>query len=202
MRIEIFRETSGVAVSTALKKRAARSESERMSHAKRRSPPEPEAIAATPDQIREAYLALTKTELARLASFARWRFQALGRRRQARDPDELVTDAFLAILDATRTWYPAKAAFFVALIGAWLDPGEDAAGHQAWVQSLWEQVRHEGAGVYVNFLEEDEGKERILDAYPSATFARLADIKRRYDPRNVFKFNQNIRPDRIPGVGQ
>jgi DNA-directed RNA polymerase specialized sigma24 family protein len=118
MRIEIFRETSGVAVSTALKKRAVRSESNRMSHAKRRSPPEPEAIAATPDQIREAYLALTKTELARLASFARWRFQALGRRRQARDPDELVTDAFLAILDGTRTWYPAKAAFFVALIGA------------------------------------------------------------------------------------
>ena len=100
-----FRETSGVALSTALKKRAVRSESDRMSHAKRRSPPEPEAIAATPDQIREAYLALTKTELARLASFARWRFQALGRRRQARDPDELVTDAFLAILDGTRTWY-------------------------------------------------------------------------------------------------
>jgi DNA-directed RNA polymerase specialized sigma24 family protein len=89
-----------------------------MSNAKRRSPPEPEASAATPDQIREAYVALTKKELARLASYARWRFQALGRRRQARDPDELATDAFLSILDGTRTWYPAKAAFFVALIGA------------------------------------------------------------------------------------
>ena len=89
-----------------------------MSNAKRRSPPEPEAIAATRDQIREAYLALTKTELARLASFARWRFQALGRRRQARDPDELVTDAFIAIFDGMRTWYPTKAAFFIALIGA------------------------------------------------------------------------------------
>lgn len=89
-----------------------------MSNAKRRSPPEPEPIAATPDQIREAYLALTKTELARLASYARWRFQALGARRQGRDPDELVTDAFLAILDGTRTWYPDKAAFFVAFIGA------------------------------------------------------------------------------------
>ena len=84
--------------------------------------------------------------------------------------------------------------YFVALIGVWLDPGEDATVHQAWVQSLWEQVRHESAGVYVNFLEEDEGKERILDAYPSATFARLANIKRRYDPSNFFKFNQNIRP--------
>jgi FAD/FMN-containing dehydrogenase len=84
--------------------------------------------------------------------------------------------------------------YFVALVGVWLDPGEDPAVHKAWVRSLWEQVRHECLGVYVNFLEEDEGKARILDAYPSATFARLAEIKRRYDPWNFFKFNQNIRP--------
>jgi FAD/FMN-containing dehydrogenase len=84
--------------------------------------------------------------------------------------------------------------YFVALVGVWLDPGEDAAVHQAWVRSLWEQVRPECLGVYVNFLEEDEGQERILDAYPSSTFARLTEIKRRYDPRNFFKFNQNIRP--------
>jgi hypothetical protein len=54
-------------------------------------------------------------------------------------------------------------------------------------------VRHEGSGVYVNFLEEDE-QARILDAYPTKTFARLAAIKRRYEPGNRFKFNQNIRP--------
>jgi hypothetical protein len=47
--------------------------------------------------------------------------------------------------------------------------------------------------VYVNFLEEDE-QARILDAYPTKTFARLAAIKRRYEPGNRFKFNQNIRP--------
>ena len=84
--------------------------------------------------------------------------------------------------------------YFVAIIGVWLDPAEDASVHQAWVRSLWQQIRHERSGVYVNFLEEDEGKERILDAYPAATFARLTEIKRRYDPRNLFKFNQNIRP--------
>ncbi len=84
--------------------------------------------------------------------------------------------------------------YFVALIGVWLDPAEDATVHQAWVKSLWEQVRHEGSGVYVNFLEEDESQERILDAYPTVTFARLREIKQKYDPRNVFKFNQNMRP--------
>ena len=83
--------------------------------------------------------------------------------------------------------------YFVAIIGVWLDPAEDASVHQAWVRSLWQQIRHEGSGVYVNFLEEDE-KERMLDAYPATTFARLSDIKRRYDPANLFKFNQNIRP--------
>ncbi len=83
--------------------------------------------------------------------------------------------------------------YFVAIIAVWLDPAEDATVHQAWTRSLWRQIHHDGSGVYVNFLEEDE-KERILDAYPAATFARLAEIKRRYDRRNLFTFNQNIRP--------
>jgi FAD/FMN-containing dehydrogenase len=84
--------------------------------------------------------------------------------------------------------------YFVSIIGVWLDAAEDAAEHRAWVESLWQEVREEGAGVYVNFLDEDEGKERILDAYPVATVARLAEIKGRYDPQNLFTFNHNIRP--------
>ena len=49
------------------------------------------------------------------------------------------------------------------------------------------------AGVYSNFLEA-EGDERIRAAYPGGTYERLADIKRRYDPRNLFRMNQNIQP--------
>jgi FAD/FMN-containing dehydrogenase len=48
--------------------------------------------------------------------------------------------------------------------------------------------------VYVNFLEADEEPARIHDAYPTATYERLVAIKRRYDPTNLFRFNQNIRP--------
>jgi FAD/FMN-containing dehydrogenase len=83
--------------------------------------------------------------------------------------------------------------YFFAIIGLWLDPTQDAAVHQAWTAKLWQQVRHEGKGVYVNFLEQ-EGSDRIRDAYPPTTYARLAAIKRRYDPDNLFRFNQNIPP--------
>jgi FAD/FMN-containing dehydrogenase len=83
--------------------------------------------------------------------------------------------------------------YFVAIIGLWVDPAEDAAVHNAWTDSLWQTVRPEGSGVYVNFLE-NEGEGRIREAYPPATYARLAEIKRRYDPTNLFRFNQNIPP--------
>ncbi|MEA2583623.1 MAG: hypothetical protein QOF33_1708 [Thermomicrobiales bacterium] len=83
--------------------------------------------------------------------------------------------------------------YFVAIIGLWLDAAEDADVHTAWTQSLWQTIRPEGAGVYVNFLE-NEGEDRIREAYPAATYARLAEIKRWYDPGNLFRFNQNVPP--------
>ncbi len=89
--------------------------------------------------------------------------------------------------------------YFVAVIGLWFDPAEDAAKHEAWSESLWRQIRHEGRGAYVNFLE-DEGPQRVHDAYPPATYARLAAIKRRYDPGNLFRFNQNVPPWPVNGT--
>ena len=64
---------------------------------------------------------------------------------------------------------------------------------EAWTSALWRTIRLEGCGVYVNFLEV-EGPDRVREAYPPATYARLAAIKRRYDPRNLFRFNQNVPP--------
>jgi FAD/FMN-containing dehydrogenase len=81
----------------------------------------------------------------------------------------------------------------LSIIGVWLDPTDDGAAHRAWVEDLWQQVRQHADGVYVNFLA-NEGKERVKDAYPPATYARLAAIKRAYDPDNRFRFNQNVRP--------
>ena len=52
-------------------------------------------------------------------------------------------------------------------------------------------------GVYSNFLE-DEGDARVREAYPPQTYHRLADVKRRYDPTNLFHLNQNIAPATRP----
>lgn len=54
-------------------------------------------------------------------------------------------------------------------------------------------MRQGDGGVYVNFLG-DEGEARIREAYPGATFERLAEIKGRYDSTNLFRLNQNIPP--------
>ena len=48
-------------------------------------------------------------------------------------------------------------------------------------------------GAYVNFLG-DEGPDRVRQAYPGPTWDRLVEIKRRYDPGNLFRLNQNIPP--------
>jgi FAD/FMN-containing dehydrogenase len=85
------------------------------------------------------------------------------------------------------------ARYLVLVVGLWLDPTEGADPHRAWTASLWDRIRHEGRGVYANFLE-DEGRGRVREAYPAATFERLAAIKRTYDPTNVFRFNQNVPP--------
>jgi FAD/FMN-containing dehydrogenase len=90
--------------------------------------------------------------------------------------------------------------YFVAIIGLWLDPDEDVAKHAAWTAALWQAIRHEGRGVYVNFLER-EGPDRVREAYPPATYDRLAAIKQRYDPGNLFRFNQNISPRLHDGHG-
>jgi FAD/FMN-containing dehydrogenase len=71
-----------------------------------------------------------------------------------------------------------------------------AASHEQWVADSLAAMSRAARGVHVSFLG-DEGVARIRDAYPSGTYERLAAIKRRYDPANLFRVNQNIAP---PGV--
>ena len=66
--------------------------------------------------------------------------------------------------------------------------------HEAWVAGLATALRGGGeTGAYVNFIG-DEGEARIREAYPGATWGRLAKVKARYDPTNLFRLNQNVPP--------
>ena len=62
-----------------------------------------------------------------------------------------------------------------------------------WAQGLADAIRQGDDGAYVNFVG-DEGEARVHAAYPGATYQHLAEVKRRYDPTNLFRLNQNIPP--------
>jgi FAD/FMN-containing dehydrogenase len=65
--------------------------------------------------------------------------------------------------------------------------------HEAWITAFADALGRDHPGVYVNFVG-DEGEARVREAYPGATWDRLAAIKQRYDPTNLFRLNQNIPP--------
>lgn len=78
-------------------------------------------------------------------------------------------------------------------VAAFYDRHEEKAAHEAWVSDLAGTLQQGDGGAYVNFLG-DEGEMRIRAAYPGGTWERLAAIKHRYDPTNLFRSNQNIPP--------
>jgi hypothetical protein len=84
------------------------------------------------------------------------------------------------------------AGVMIIIITLYEDPAE-APVHQAFTQAYYEALRPRATGVYANFLE-DEGEARVHEAYPELTYRRLAQVKRDYDPSNLFRLNQNIRP--------
>jgi FAD/FMN-containing dehydrogenase len=75
---------------------------------------------------------------------------------------------------------------------AFYEGPEHRERRETWVADLAAALR-DGDGVYVNFLE-DEGPARVREAYPGDTWTRLVDVKRRYDPDNLFHRNQNVDP--------
>jgi FAD/FMN-containing dehydrogenase len=95
------------------------------------------------------------------------------------------------------TAYPGRdVAHNLVIDAAWLADQDDTIGasETAWARAFLDALRDHRAGVYVNFLDADDGTRRVREAYGNDTHRRLAEIKARYDPDNVFHHNKNIEP--------
>ena len=85
------------------------------------------------------------------------------------------------------------ALYTMSISGSWTMPEDDKVNID-WLKDLWARLGpHLAAGVYVNELA-DEGAARVREAYGEATYSRLVTLKRKYDPGNLFRLNQNIPP--------
>jgi len=81
----------------------------------------------------------------------------------------------------------------MAVVAAIYGNPSEKATHEAWANDFMAALRQDSKGAYVNFVG-DEGEDRIREAYPNGTWDRLAAIKAKYDPTNLFRLNQNIQP--------
>jgi FAD/FMN-containing dehydrogenase len=93
--------------------------------------------------------------------------------------------------DATAFAY-RDANFATVIVGAWPDPSQNDANTK-WVRDYYDATApHSEAGGYINFMSDDD-QGRIKANY-KGNYERLVDVKRKYDPDNLFHLNQNIKP--------
>jgi FAD/FMN-containing dehydrogenase len=93
--------------------------------------------------------------------------------------------------DAT-AWAYRDAKWSSVIVGVDPDPAKKETITN-WAREYWTALHpHSAGGAYVNFMM-DEGEERVKATY-GKNYARLTKIKKKYDPNNVFRVNQNIKP--------
>ena len=86
------------------------------------------------------------------------------------------------------------ARFALGVIGMWEPDDPNADAFRQWIRAGWARVRPYSTGrTYINFQTADEGEERIRATYGD-NFDRLAEIKKTWDPDNLFRANRNVRP--------
>jgi FAD/FMN-containing dehydrogenase len=84
----------------------------------------------------------------------------------------------------------------MSIDAVWLPEQDDTvrAAETAWARAFLDALQPHRAGVYVNFLDSDDDASRVREAYGDDTYRRLAEVKAKYDPGNVFHHNKNIPP--------
>ena len=92
------------------------------------------------------------------------------------------------------------ARYVLNVAGSWEHADEDRMNME-WAREAWNDMRQfSTGGTYINFLAEDEGSERI-EAALGNSLQRLAEVKTRWDPKNVFRTNRNIKPIQVDATG-
>ena len=121
-------------------------------------------------------------------------------RHAANTPSELslmhlypIDKAVHAVKPGDTAWGARDATW--SMVIAAIDPNPaKAAALKNWAKGYWEGVHpHNLGGGYVNFMSDDEGEDRVKASY-GANFNRLVAVKRKFDPNNLFRVNQNISP--------
>jgi hypothetical protein len=82
----------------------------------------------------------------------------------------------------------------VDVLGQWREPALEPAT-LAWTKATFDSLTPFGSGAYVNFMNENDPERTRREAYGEPRYRRLAELKRQYDPQNVFRLNQNIKPE-------
>jgi FAD/FMN-containing dehydrogenase len=114
--------------------------------------------------------------------------------------DAMLRVAQLRVLGGAMARVPVDATAFahrqsriMANVAAFYDGPDDKVVREAWVSDFAAALHQGDDGAYVGFLGE-EGETLLRHAYPGPTWDRLVEIKRRYDPANLFRLNHNIPP--------
>jgi hypothetical protein len=90
-------------------------------------------------------------------------------------------------------WNCRDATWSMVIVGVDADP-KKAPDLKRWARDYWAAIHPFNLkGAYPNFMMDDEGEDRLQATYGD-NFPRLAALKRKYDPNNLFQINQNIRP--------
>jgi FAD/FMN-containing dehydrogenase len=94
---------------------------------------------------------------------------------------------------ADATAFAHRSSRIMVNVAAFYEGLEERGVREVWVRDFEEALRQGDGGAYAGFLGE-EGEARVREAYPGSTWDRLAEIKGRYDPTNLFRLNQNVPP--------
>jgi FAD/FMN-containing dehydrogenase len=100
----------------------------------------------------------------------------------------------VARVDDSATAFNGRDTGFTFNINGNCTTADGFTAERQWARDYWTALAPHHTSVYVNFLME-EGEDRVRQAYGAAKYDRLKSLKRKYDPTNFFRLNQNIRPD-------